>query len=315
MERGAFIMVASSHFPPSPSIPLLPPPLASSALPFTEKALHYASDHGTSSFAGVLWSAAEEAFTTLPRVQLPHEKGGDGIYIERTLFDALLPINATISLALAFVTASANELTRSGKINDFADYIAGEDPETPEGEKLPPSLPWEWDRVGHDTVANLTRDCGAQTLTRLIERRMKAAIGPGASYCELLKHAHKAACKEFHECRALPGQTGMSASAAACRIVKASPTFYGVRAVTGYFADVFVDCVAWLRGQLSKDQLISNAGLKMVKYAASGALCLAFGMLVPFIYPHPYIFIGVEQLGANILAETIVGTIGDIEPS
>ena len=104
---------------------------------------------------------------------------------------------------LAFVTASANELTRTNKITEL---IEGDDSN---------SQPWEWDRVGHDTAANLAKDCGSQTLTRFFEIRAKGAIGMSAPYCELLKHAHKAACKEFHTCRALPaGRLAASAKAA-----------------------------------------------------------------------------------------------------
>ena len=199
------------------------------------------------------------------------------------------------SQALAFVTASANELTRSNKINDLVTYLAGEDEEA---EPMPPSLPWEWDRVGHDTCTNLAKDCGSQTLARYLERRAKSKLGASGSYCELLKHAHKAACKEYHDCRKLAGASGrgMAASARAARMVLRSPTYYLVRSLTGWLADVAVDCVAWWRGQLSTAHLRSNTCLKATKYALGGALCLAMGALVPFLYPHPYIFIGVEQL-------------------
>jgi hypothetical protein len=214
--------------------------------------------------------------------------------------------------ALAFVTASANELTRSNKINDIVEYLAGEQEEDPKPE---PSLPWEWDRVGHDTVANVAKDCGSQTLTRLLERRTKASIGANASYCELLKHAHKAACKEFHDCRAVPLEGRLSASTAAAKIIIKSPTYYGVRAITCWLADIAVDAVAYFRGQLTGKQLGSNAVLKLGKYVLGGVLCLAFGSLVPFVYPHPYIFIGVEQLVANLAAEAAINHFGTIEPS
>lgn len=76
-------------------------------------------------------------------------------------------------------------------MNDLVSYLAPDEPDEP---KPPPSLPWEWDRVGHDTAANLAKDCGSQTLARYVERRTKSLIGPGPSYCELLKHAHKVEC-------------------------------------------------------------------------------------------------------------------------
>ena len=263
---------------------------------------------------GALRSVAEAALK-LPLIEKPGDKGS-GIYVERTLLDAFLPFNATISLTLAFVTASANELTRSNKINDLVTYIAGPEEDDGSGNKPEPSLPWEWDRVGHDTCANLFKDTGAQTLTRYVEKRAKAKLGDGQAYCELLKHAHKAACKEFHECKAVPGSRALVASSKASQIVLASPTFYVVRALTGWFADVAVDAIACIRGQISSSQLFSNGWLKLVKYSLGGALCVGFGALVPFVYPHPYIFIGIEQLAANLIADSVVESyLGNVVPS
>lgn len=297
-------------FPRSPSKPLLLPSLSHFAAELGDSGISTATS-SPPSFAHVLWSAAE-AVLALPRIEQPGEKGGDAIYVERTLLDAFLPFNATVSVALAFVTSSALELTRTNKINDLVEYIAGEEPEG-STDALPPSLPWEWDRVGHDTVANLAKDCGSQTLTRYIEKQTRGAIGSGASYCELLKHAHKAACKEYHTCAAAGSR--LSASAQAARVVVSSPTFYGVRALTAWLADISVDAVAWWRGQLSTAKLSSNATLKLAKYSLSGTLCLFAGAFVPFFYPHPFVFIGIEQLAANILADTLVAKLGTIEPS
>ena len=111
------------------------------------------------------------------------------------------------------MTASANELTRTNKINDLVTYLAGEEEDEPN--RPPPSLPWEWDRVGHDTTTGVARDCGSQTLTRALEIRYKGRLGAGAPYCELLKHAHKAACKEYRDCKAVAGTRGLAASAKA----------------------------------------------------------------------------------------------------
>ena len=102
---------------------------------------------------------------------------------------------------LAFVTAAATELTRTGLINDLVTYLAGEEDQT---DNLPPcvrhtdphaqstlraltvrhhtssgvrrSLPWDWAQVGHDTVANLTKDTLGQTLTRSIEISAKPML-------------------------------------------------------------------------------------------------------------------------------------------
>lgn len=264
------------------------------------------------SFGSALRSVVE-AIASVPVIEKPGEKG-DGIFVERTLLDALLPFNATISAALAFVTASANELTRTNKINDLVNYLVEE--EESSGSKPEPSLPWEWDRVGHDTCGNFAKDCGAQTLTRLLERSTKKNVGSGTSYCELLKHAHKAACKEYHDCRAVAGTRAIVAAKQSAKVVLLSPTFYVVRATTSWFADVAVDAVAYFRGQLSGKQLFANSWLKAVKYSLGGFLCLAFGGLVPFLYPHPYVFIGVEQLAANLIADTVVESyLGHVEPS
>ena len=95
------------------------------------------------------------------------------------------------------LNASATELVRTNKIQDLVTYLVGPAPDgepDSDPEPEPEVLPWEWDRVAHDTSANFARDVGSQTLARLFERRFKAEIGSGAAYCELLKHAHKAAC-------------------------------------------------------------------------------------------------------------------------
>ena len=55
--------------------------------------------------------------------------------------------------------------------------------------------------------------------------------------------------------------------------------------------------------------------LHACRYSLSGCLCWSFGLFVPFVYPHPYIFIAVEQLGANIVADMLVARLGHIEPS
>ena len=179
---------------------------------------------------------------------------------------------------LAFVAASATELTRTGKMNELVSALAGDE----DDEAEPPPLPWEWGRVGHDTVANFTRDAGSQTLTRCVERLAKPKVG-APSYCELLKHAHRLACKEYHDAKG--ACTAVSASAKAARAVALSPrarlprlppppsplpirtrprtrahsrpaaplappVFYAVRSLTCWVADVFVDSVAYLRGHL-----------------------------------------------------------------
>ena len=311
MLRAADLSPSGAFPLRSPSKPLLLPSLSHFAAELGDSTLAVAAPSPEPSFARVLWSAAE-AVLALPRIEKPGEKGGDGIYVERTLLDAFLPFNATLSVALAFVTSSATELTRTNKINDLVVYLAGEEPDDGSGEASPPSLPWEWDRVGHDTVANFTKDAGSQTLTRYIERNALGSIGSGASYCELLKHAHKAACKEYQVCRA---DGAVSASLKAAKIVATSPTFYCVRGLTVWLADISVDAVAWWRGQLDTATLKSNAYLKAAKYSLSAVLCLALGVFVPFLYPHPYVFIGVEQLAANIIADTFVAKLGTIEPS
>lgn len=116
-------------------------------------------------------------------------------------------------------------------------------------------------------------------------------------------------------CRAGAGSRALAASTSAARVVAKSAMFYTVRALTGWVADVLVDAVATLRGQLSPPQLRKNAALKLAKYSLVGVLSLALGTLVPFLYAHPYVFLGVEQLVANTTAEAIVATLGDIEPS
>ena len=195
----------------------------------------------------------------------PGEKGGDGVYVEKPLFDSFTPMNTTISVGLAFVNGAVQELTRTGLINDFANYIAG-DLDEDEAAQLPPSLPWEWDRVGHDTSVGLGKDVVGQTLTRAIERSAKPRLTP-AAYAELLKHPHKAARKVYDTAKG--SSSALKASSEAAWAVSSSLTFFGVRALTMWAADVFVDAVAVYRQQMSFATFKTNTRLKAVKCAAA----------------------------------------------
>ena len=88
-------MARDSPFPRSPKLPLLEPSMANFAaehiLANTETAVSQRPSLGY-----IVWSVAEAALG-LPRIEMPGEKGGDGIYVERTLLDAFLPFNATLS--------------------------------------------------------------------------------------------------------------------------------------------------------------------------------------------------------------------------
>ena len=108
---------------------------------------------------------------------------------------------------------------------------------------------------------------------------------------------------------------GWSASMMAAKVVIRSPIFYAVRGLTMWLADVAVDAVAWYRGQMRTAQLQSNAALKLAKFSLSGVLCLSMGSVVPFLYPHYLVFMAVEQLGANMLADLLVAKLGTIEPA
>ena len=94
----------------SPSLPLLKPSLSHFAAQYAEYAVDCAEFPASRpSVARVLWSAAEAALV-LPRIEAPGEKGGDGIYVEKSLLDSFLPFNATFSL----VRASARARLRHG---------------------------------------------------------------------------------------------------------------------------------------------------------------------------------------------------------
>lgn len=97
--------VAQASFPRSPKLPLLEPSLAvlaadyastSSVCAETAAAGLSCPSFATPRLRHVLWSAAEAI--AVPRIEQPNEKGGAGIFVERTLLDALLPFNATLSL-------------------------------------------------------------------------------------------------------------------------------------------------------------------------------------------------------------------------
>ena len=51
------------------------------------------------------------------------------------------------------------------------------------------------------------------------------------------------------------------------------------------------------------------------RYTLFGGFSLALGAAVPFIYANPYVFMGLEQLVANLGADYLVSTVGTIEPS
>ena len=89
-------LTAKDLFPRSPSLPLLQPSFSHFAAEYGCRTAGDALAVGQPSFNGVLWAAAE-AVRRLPQIEKPGEKGGDGRYVERTLFDAFLPLNATLS--------------------------------------------------------------------------------------------------------------------------------------------------------------------------------------------------------------------------
>jgi len=307
---------AAAHFLPSPSEPLLPPrsSLAHFAAHHAQNTLSdttAAAATASSSLGLVAWSVAEAAVCHLPRIEKPGEKGGDGVRVEKTLFDAFGPLNATVSLALAFLNGAVLELNRSGKINDFANYIAG-DLDEDESSQLEPSLPWEWDRVGHDTCVGLTKDVVGQTLARSLEKSAKPRLSH-AAYVELLKHPHKAARKVFDSTR--PCGSRVSASYKAGAVVALSPTFFGVRALTMWLADVFVDGVALYRQQMSRETFGQNAALKLAKHSINGLFCIALGAAVPFLSPNFYVFVAIEQLVGALATDAIIARLGTIEPS
>ena len=165
----------------SPASPLLPPK-ASLANFAADYAVRTAAEPAvcapvSTEWGNVLWSAAEKVIG-LPRIEKPGEQGGCGAHVERTLSDAFLPFNATVSAALGFTLAAVTEATRTNQVTNLVNWIEGDDGE--DDPNAPPIQPWEWDRVGHDTVANFTKDAGAQTLTRVIEHTAKPRVQESA---------------------------------------------------------------------------------------------------------------------------------------
>lgn len=106
------LSASACGFLPSPALPLLPPRSSLAAF-----AAEYAANTASSivpasksiDWGRVLWSVAEDV-CYLPRIEKPSDKiKGDGIYVEKTLFDAFLPFNAILSSVrhpslLSFVT-------------------------------------------------------------------------------------------------------------------------------------------------------------------------------------------------------------------
>jgi len=121
---------------------------------------------------------------------------------------------------------------------------------------------------------------------------------------KLSSHVYQKQCKECG--------SKWRASAAASAIVLRSATFYCLRAVTSWVADVFVDAIQLCRGKLTERNFKSNAFLKAYKYSLSGVFCFSLGTMVPFLYTHPWMFL-FSDLVAGFVADTFVGYVGVID--
>ena len=66
---------------------------------------------------------------------------------------------------------------------------------------------------------------------------------------------------------------------------------------------------------MSSKTFITNATLKSAKHAIFNAFCLAIGFVVPFVSPNFYLFVALEQLGAQYATDALICQLGTIEPS
>ena len=63
-----------------------------------------------------------EAVRSLPKIEKPGDKG-DGLYVERTLMDAFLPLNATISVVRGPPTIEAHDTPKENDMDDIAVWL------------------------------------------------------------------------------------------------------------------------------------------------------------------------------------------------
>jgi len=262
--------------------------------------------HAESTQPRIIWSPAELAYPDL--ITQAANATGPGVFAERILLDAYKPLNAVLSLAIAGLTALANEAVRTDKIDSLLRYIDGENDDQDDGS----AEPMDWSLVGINTTTAFARETFGLTMLRGIEKTAKAKFTDNG-YRDVIKntpklsrHVYQQQCKECG--------SKWVAAAGASKVVLRSTTFYGLRSLTCWLGDVIVDGIQWYRGKLSSRNFKSNTVLKAYKYSLSGVFQLALGVAVPFFYTHPWMFM-LSDLAGGLVADTLAGFVGTIDPA
>jgi hypothetical protein len=120
---------------------------------------------------------------------------------------------------------------------------------------------------------------------------------------------------------ALPDRSRWVAASSAAIIVAQSPVYYGVRSAASFTADIGLDVLRVYFPQrwnlwLAPAGFTRNAGLKLLKHAASGACSLLLGSLVPFlpgIVAHPVAFILSDLIATTVVDMLVSGQFGPAE--
>ncbi|KAL3909475.1 MAG: hypothetical protein SGPRY_009414, partial [Prymnesium sp.] len=139
------------------------------------------------------------------------------------------------------------------------------------------------------------------------------------NYREILKNSPKLASHVYKlECQSCGSK--WTAAASASSVVLGSFTFYGLRSLTGWIADVIVDAVQMSRGKLSNRNFESNTVLKAYKYSLTGASADASrkrsaSRLLLISSPGRFHRPPMADFIANSAAETLVGYVGTIDPA
>jgi len=269
----------------SPSLPLLHPrdPLAL-IVDLAERCPE--SRPAAAAWPGIVWSAAEGVLVSAD------------IYLEKTLFDAFRPLNATVNAVLAAVTAVSTEAIAKGVLN-----VPEEDEDESQRE------PMDWTAVAQGAGLNFARDSTALTLQRATERVAKPRVSP-AAHREMIKHLPKMARRHYATTVADSGSKWRAGASTSLAVLR-SPSFYLLRSSCALAADVAIDCMRVCYGTLTQHAFRQNAMLKLLKHGLSCACCIGAGCLLPMtLGVQSHLFFIISDLVGSSIADQVLSLLG-----
>jgi len=234
----------------------------------------------------IVWSAAEGVIISAD------------IYLEKTLFDAFRPLNATVNAVLAAVTALSTEAIAKGVLN-----VPEEDEDESQREAM------DWTAVAQGTGLNFARESTALTLQRAAEKISKPRVSP-AAHREMIKHLPKMARRHYISATADSGSKWRAGASTSLAVLR-SPAFYILRSSSALAADVAVDGMRVAYGTLSKHAFRQNALLKLLKHGLSCACCIAAGCLLPMtLGVQSHLFFIISDLVGSSIADQVLSLLG-----